>query len=192
MSFITVSKSELIKKFESILEGVENKHLLSALLVSAAETHFEQINQEVLSEVKSHIFAAVITETGQKGWKFAYTDSEGLNQHSGFYFHKKDAENQLSLMVSQIKEISSLKEELFEIVNSMNKPKVEETTTLHEIRNKLSPVCHLIAVVENNDKRMVEFLPGAIKNAKQVVNELAKREVFKPEPKNRKTSRKES
>ena len=51
----------------------------------------------------------------------------------------------------------------------------ESTLGVPDIRNKLSPITHLISMVERNE---VDFIKRAIPQAKESVNYLAQREVY--------------
>ena len=51
----------------------------------------------------------------------------------------------------------------------------ESTLGIPDIRNKLSPITHLISMVERNEP---EFTKQAIPQAKKSVNYLAQREVY--------------
>ena len=52
---------------------------------------------------------------------------------------------------------------------------IESTLGIPDIRNKLSPITHLISMVERNEP---DFIKKAIPQAKESVNYLAKREVY--------------
>lgn len=60
-------------------------------------------------------------------------------------------------------------------------PEKEElsTLTIPDIRNKLSPITHLISMIERNEPELVK---QAILQAKESVNYLAQREVYKSTP----------
>lgn len=58
---------------------------------------------------------------------------------------------------------------------------VEPTLTVHDIRGKLSPVTHLLSLLEMEGERAKQLLPNAIIGAKRSVNYLAQRECFKLE-----------
>lgn len=51
----------------------------------------------------------------------------------------------------------------------------ESTLGIPDIRNKLSPITHLISMVERNEP---DFIKKAIPQAKESVNYLAQREVY--------------
>lgn len=51
----------------------------------------------------------------------------------------------------------------------------ESTLDIPDIRNKLSPITHLISMVERNEP---DFIKKAIPQAKESVNYLAQREVY--------------
>lgn len=42
-------------------------------------------------EAEFHVFESILKSTEQKIWKYFYNDSDGLNNHSGIYFSRKDA-----------------------------------------------------------------------------------------------------
>jgi hypothetical protein len=50
-----------------------------------------------------------------------------------------------------------------------------DTLTVPDLRNKLSPICHLILLVEDGD--YIEAV-NAIEKAKEMVNYIAQREVY--------------
>lgn len=51
----------------------------------------------------------------------------------------------------------------------------EDTLTIPDIRNKLSPITHLISLVERNES---DFIEKVISQAKESVNYLSQREVY--------------
>ena len=51
----------------------------------------------------------------------------------------------------------------------------ESALTVPDIRNKLSPITHLISMIERNEP---DFIKKAIPQAKESVNYLAQREVY--------------
>lgn len=51
----------------------------------------------------------------------------------------------------------------------------EKTLTIPDIRNKLSPITHLIYMVELGEKKLID---KAIKQAKKSVNYLSQRKVY--------------
>ena len=54
----------------------------------------------------------------------------------------------------------------------------ESKLTIPDIRNKLSPITHLITVIEDVRIDKNKWLPEALDNAKRSVNYLAQREVY--------------
>jgi len=56
---------------------------------------------------------------------------------------------------------------------------IEDKIDVPDIRNKLSPVTHLICLLESDHDGMKELIPDAIISVKRIVNYLAKREVYK-------------
>ena len=54
----------------------------------------------------------------------------------------------------------------------------EPFLTVHDIRNKLTPLCTLISALE--DDRFKDMLPQLIDKAKENINYLAQIEVYKP------------
>ena len=54
----------------------------------------------------------------------------------------------------------------------------ESKLSIHDIRNKLSPITHLITVITHERIDKDKWLPDAIDGAKRSVNYLAQREVY--------------
>lgn len=54
----------------------------------------------------------------------------------------------------------------------------ESTLGIPDIRNKLSPITHLITIIEDERFDKEKWLPKALDGAKRSVNYLAQREVY--------------
>lgn len=54
----------------------------------------------------------------------------------------------------------------------------KDTLSIPDIRNKLSPLTHLITVIEDERIKEKDWLPEALKGAKRSVNYLAQRDVY--------------
>ena len=54
----------------------------------------------------------------------------------------------------------------------------ESTLSIPDIRNKLSPITHLITIIEDERFDKGKWLPKALDGAKRSVNYLAQREVY--------------
>lgn len=87
-----------------------------------------------------------------------------------------------------------MEERLLEICNKLNRMQItvseaheqllslfsvsESTLDIPDIRNKLSPITHLITVIEDERIDKEKWLPNALDGAKRSVNYLAQREVY--------------
>jgi len=70
--------------------------------------------------------------------------------------------------------IEDIAEEIVKLCNLQN---VRESIPIHDIRNKLSPVCNLIAMIQS-DEMVDKYIPEEIEKCKKSINYLADREVY--------------
>lgn len=94
--------------------------------------------------------------------------------------HIDSLKNELLSELKHLNELDYLGEDdelLYSLLKNDN-PSEKEILCIPDIRNKLSPITHLITVIELDDERIKEMLPDALTNAKRVINYLAQREVY--------------
>jgi hypothetical protein len=66
--------------------------------------------------------------------------------------------------------------EAYKQFNFLNLAVVRESIPVHDIRNKLSPMCNLISMIGEPD--FEKYMPAEIEKCKKAINYLANREVY--------------
>jgi len=78
-------------------------------------------------------------------------------------------------LVNQVKQLMTERDELKTENEILTELSDEPTLTVPDIRNKLTPITHLIAMVERGENELIQ---KSLSQAKESVNYLAQRNVY--------------